>query len=85
MYQQTMGYCTHCTITSNAFTADFISTDESKPIKVWWNFGCIRFEEKVKVVTYIKSNLNKIFVSIFFVAIISGITIGIFIGKYIPN
>lgn len=46
MYNHTQGFCKESTITSAPFTADFISTD--KPIKVWWNFGCIRFQHKNK-------------------------------------
>jgi hypothetical protein len=44
MYNHTRGTCKEATVTSAPFTADFISSDW--PIKVWWNFGCIRFKKK---------------------------------------
>lgn len=46
MYRHTQGICKQSTITSAAFKADFISSEN--PIKVWWNFGCVRFEKKLK-------------------------------------
>jgi len=44
MYNHTQGYCKESTVTSAPFTADFISSET--PIKVCWNFGCIRFKKK---------------------------------------
>ena len=46
MYNHTQGLCHESTSTSAPFAADFISSDV--PIKTWWNFGCVRFEEKAK-------------------------------------
>lgn len=46
MFNHTQGLCKESTITSAPFKADFISTKDNEPIKVWWNFGCIRFSKK---------------------------------------
>lgn len=46
MYNHTQGFCKQATVTSAPFKADFISSKDSEPIKVWWNFGCIRFEKR---------------------------------------
>lgn len=46
MYNHTQGLCHEATRTSAPYTGDFIQTTEDS-IKVWWNFGCIRFCKKI--------------------------------------